>query len=71
MKLKLTVAMALAGLVYALLKQVWPDFPITPDQMLTLIIALLTALGIVVTEEQLRAYLVSKGYDKFKEEPKK
>jgi len=65
MKLSLLIATAIAGLLYAIAVTVAPDFPVTPDQLLQIVIFLLSLFGVVVTEEQVRAFFVRKGFTGF------
>lgn len=66
MKLTLTIATALAGLVYLVIKQLNPDFPFTEEELLRAFLFLLSVLGVVVTEAQARAALIARGYNGFK-----
>jgi hypothetical protein len=66
MKLTLTIATALAGLIYLIVKQFNPDFPFTQEEVLRAFLFLLGVLGVVVTEAKARAALIARGYDGFK-----
>lgn len=66
MKLTLTIATALAGLIYLVIKQFNPDFPFTEAELLRAFLFLLSSLGVVVTEAQARAALIARGYNGFK-----
>lgn len=61
MKLALSIAIALAGLIYAIMKVYAPDLPFTLDQILQILVLLLGWLGVTVTEGVLRAWIVKRG----------
>lgn len=65
MKLTLAIATAFAGLAYLIVKNIFPDFPITEDQFLEIFLLLLASLGVVVTEAKARAALIARGYTGF------
>ena len=65
MKLYATVVAAFAALVYAIMKAYAPDLPFTAEQVLTVILLALAWLGVTVTEEQVRAAFVKRGYKGF------
>ena len=66
MKLTLTIATALSGLVYLVIKQFNPDFPFTEEELLRAFLFLLGVLGVVVTEAQARAALIARNFNGFK-----
>lgn len=66
MKLYATVVLAFAALVYAIMRAYAPDLPFTQDQVLTVILLALGWLGVTVTEEQVRAFFVARGFKGFK-----
>lgn len=65
MKLYATVVAAFAALVYAIMKAYAPDLPFSQDQVLTVILLALAWLGVTVTEEQVRAWAVRRGFKGF------
>ena len=66
MKLTLAIATAFSGLAYLIVKNAFPDFPISQETFLELFIWLLGVLGVVITEAQARAALIARGYEGFK-----
>lgn len=66
MKLTLTVVAAFSGLVYAIMRAYAPDLPFSQDQVLTVLLLALAALGVTVTEEQVRAWFVRRGFNGFR-----
>lgn len=65
MKLTLSIASALAGLAYLIVKTAAPDFPISEEEFLKAFLWLLGALGVVFAEVRTRAALVARGYKGF------
>jgi hypothetical protein len=47
-KIEYSILAALLALIYALIKNYLPDFPINPDMLMTLIIYVLLKLGVEV-----------------------
>ncbi len=50
MKLKLSLLALALGLVYALVLEVFPDFPVSQEVLLALIVYILGKLGVEVVE---------------------
>lgn len=66
MKLTLTIAAAFVGLAYLIVKNIYPDFPLTQEELLRLFLWLVGLLGVVVTEAKARTALIARGYNGFK-----
>lgn len=66
MKLTLAIATAFSGFAYLIVKNIFPDFPITADEFLKVFLWLLGVLGVVLSEARARAALVARGYKGFK-----
>ena len=65
MKLTLAIATAFSGFAYLIVKNIFPDFPITAEQFLEVFLWLLGALGVVLAEAKTRAALIARGYTGF------
>lgn len=65
MKLYATVVAAFAALIYAIMKAYAPQLPFTPDQILTVLYLALGWLGVVIVQEQTRAYFIRRGFRGF------
>lgn len=65
MKLPLTIAVALVALGYAIAKFYNPNFPFTPDELLRTLVFLLSLFGVIVGDEQVRAFMVKRGFKGF------
>ena len=61
MKLEYTLLLAAIGLLYALIKNFFPDFPIQPDVLIAFFLYVLAKLGVEVVGQPLRSYLTNKG----------
>ena len=65
MKLSLTLVALAVGLVYGLLVNFFPDFPITQEVLLGIVIYVLLKLGVEIVEPVVRAFLVRRGLKGF------
>ena len=54
MKIKYSVLAILLGAAYMLLTQVWPDFPLSADMLLTLVLYILFKLGVEIVDAPVR-----------------
>jgi putative effector of murein hydrolase LrgA (UPF0299 family) len=61
MKLSLTLLTLAVGLVYGIIVQFYPDFPVSQDVLLAFIVYVLLKLGVEVAEPVMRAALVRAG----------
>jgi hypothetical protein len=62
MKLSLTLLTLAVGLVYGIIVQFYPDFPVSQDVLLAFIVYVLLKLGVEVVEPVMRARLVRAGF---------
>jgi hypothetical protein len=68
MKIDYSVLTAILAAAYLILKQVAPDFPITEQGLLLLVIWALAQLGVEVTAPAVRRFLIKRGLMKFEYE---
>lgn len=68
MKLSLTLLTLAVGLVYGLIVNFWPDFPISQEVLLSFVVYVLLKLGVEIVEPALRAFLVRRGLRGFRED---
>jgi hypothetical protein len=61
MKLSLTLVALAVGLVYGIIVNFFPDFPISQDVLLAFVVWALLQLGIELVEPAVRAFLVRRG----------
>jgi len=66
MKLTLTLVALAVGLVYGLIVNYFPDFPVSQDVLLAFVVYVLAKLGIEIVEPLVRAGLVKVGLRGFK-----
>ncbi len=66
MKLSLTLLALAVGLVYGIIVNYFPDFPVSQDVLLGFVIYILAKLGIEIVEPLIRARLVAAGLLGFK-----
>jgi hypothetical protein len=66
MKLSLTLLTLAVGLVYGIIIQFFPDFPIDEGTLLAFVIYVLLKLGVEIVEPALRAWLVRRGLEGFR-----
>jgi hypothetical protein len=62
MKLSLTLLALAVGLVYGIILQFFPDFPVSQDVLFAFIVYVLLKLGVEVVEPIVRARLVRAGF---------
>lgn len=67
MKLTMSIIAALAGLLYLVIKTVWPSFPLSEEVFLTLFVWVLVVLFGLVIEPGIRAGLIKVGLTGFRE----
>jgi hypothetical protein len=65
MKLSLTLIALAVGLVYGIIVNFFPDFPVSQDVLLAFVIYVLAKLGIEIVEPVVRAFLVRRGLKGF------
>ena len=65
MKLSLTLLALGVALVYGIIKQVAPDFPISQETVFAFILYVLVKLGVEVVEPAVRSFFVRRGYERF------
>jgi len=68
MKLSLTLIALAIGLVYGVIVNFFPDFPVSQDVLLAFVVYVLAKLGIEIVEPLIRARLVKMGLRGFKSE---
>ena len=68
MKLSLTLIALAVGLVYGIIIQYFPDFPIDEGTLLAFVVYVLARLGVEIVEPAVRAFLVKRGLQGFKRE---
>jgi len=68
MKLTIAIATAFSGFAYLIIKNFFPDFPITEEELLKVFLWLLGVLGVVLTEVRARAALIARGYKGFRQD---
>lgn len=61
MKLSLALLVLAVGLVYGIIVNFFPDFPVSQEVFLNLIVWLLTLLGVQIVEPVVRNFLVKRG----------
>ena len=65
MKLSLTLVALAVGLVYGIIVQYFPDFPVSLEVLLGFVVYVLVKLGVEIVEPAVRAYLVRRGLKGF------
>lgn len=65
MKLSLTLLALAVGLLYGILVNFFPDFPVSQDVLLALVAWVLLKLGVEIVEPVTRAWLVRRGFRGF------
>ena len=66
MKLSYSILVLALGLIYGLITQYFPDFPISQEVLLTLVVYVLFKLGVEIVEPAIRAAFVKRGYEGFR-----
>ena len=62
MKLEYSLLVLALALVYGIIKQFLPDFPISEDVLLTFVLYVLLKLGVEVVGQPVRAFLIKRGF---------
>lgn len=66
MKLSLTLVALAVALVYGIIVNFFPDFPIDEGTLLAFVVFVLAQLGVEVVEPVVRAFLVKRGLPGFR-----
>lgn len=61
MKIEYTILALFVGLMFAVVRQYLPDFPLADDVLLGLFVYVLGKLGVEVVGKPVRAFLVKRG----------
>ena len=65
MKLEYGLLVLALGLVYGIIKQYFPDFPIDQPTLLAFVLYVLLKLGVEIVNQPLRNALVKRGFTRF------
>ncbi len=68
MKLSATILALAVSLVYGIIVQLFPDFPISQEVLLAFFVWALVRLGVVLVEPAIRAALIARGHTGFVED---
>lgn len=66
MKLNYTLLVLTVALVYGVVTQLFPDFPISEEVLLAFLAWALARLGVEVVEPAVRGFFVKRGFDSFR-----
>ena len=66
MKLSRTLVALAVGLIYGIIVNFFPDFPVSQEILLGFVVWALILLGVEITEPVLRDFLVRRGFLGFK-----
>jgi len=66
MKLEYSILVLILALVYGVIKQFFPDFPLDETTLLAFIVYVLSKLGVEIVGAPIREFFVKRGYESFK-----